>query len=197
MRRSWFFVLAAFVLLGAGVWFFREFSESDQLQLSCQIDKDLRAYKLTPDRMLQAHSELEPLIDGDLPMSQRLKQIEALVCNDTLTPASRLIALDFLFENMAILTVLNDQVGLKEAWINPITGSAGTVNLITTGRADNRVCTVVDYPSMIPGISAQVVVTARERYCRPDSQDEWFSDEILGYDTYRFEDSNAGPKTIT
>jgi hypothetical protein len=108
-----------------------------------------------------------------------------------------LVALDLLFEQRAIRQVLEDQEGLVSAWTNALTGTSGTVSLVATGQIGGLTCMVIDYPSMMPSIDGNTVVSARERYCRSEGELEWFSDEVLHYDAYIFEDPEAGPKTLT
>ncbi len=136
-------------------------------------------------------------LTGGLPLKKRLFVLESIICDESLKPESRLFAIDVLLENVAILTVLEKQESLQFAWTNSITGTSGTVKILETRSSNGRVCSVLDYPSMYRNIGSVVIISARERYCRPFGQEEWFSDEIIGYEARRFDDPEAGPKQKT
>lgn len=178
MRRSLLIILAIVIVGGVGIFFF-EPSQADSLNIGCSLSHEVRSQKLSPTLVVLAHNELSPLIDGAIPMAARLTQLEGLVCNTTLRPESRLLALDFLYENRAILEVLQAQQSHSGSWENKLTGTYGAVQLVGKKDSQTHTCALIDYPSVMPSIDPNVITTVREVFCRPKGTDSWFSHQVI------------------
>lgn len=141
----------------------------------CALNVDFSSFRV-PENLDVVAADIEALNSEirDDTLRGRLVAFERFTCDPARSINQRAMALDSYIEVAAMITALDTNTNMPGTWRSRVTGSQGTVRVISTTDDGSRTCRLVDVPTVSVFIGdPEAMYIKSGLFCTPSGAYNW------------------------